>query len=477
MTQSRTVIVVGSGIAGLSAALSARQAGAEVVVIERARRDEAGGNTRYTEAYLRMKSIDEVADDFIDALTSDFMGYPDPSLVIETLADRASWAGPVATLNIVDHAYVETLAARAGDTLRWLERAGVRFEALPTAFPTTSTTRLMPVGGGLALVEALTAACEEAGVDFRYETTARRLRLAGGAVIGLEAVGPEGAIDLAGPVILACGGFEGSHEMQARYYGDKALFCRPVARGGHYNKGEGIDMALAVGAEGAGNFGLFHSEPVDPRSGLAEPAIFSFPYGILVDVDGRRFTDEAPGSVDAFYERITRKIHHLERGIAFLVLDQAAADLPNLRIGLRTDQPAIVAPTLAALAAQLEIPAASLEATVAAFNAACRPGAFDPTQPDALATIGLEPAKSNWARPLVERPFHAYPIIAANVFSYGGLRTDESARVLDTDGRVIEDLYAAGEMTGLYYTNYTGSTSVLRGAVFGRLGGQAASQR
>ena len=110
MTQSRTVIVVGSGIAGLSAALSARQAGAEVVVIERARRDEAGGNTRYTEAYLRMKSIDEVADDFIDALTSDFMGYPDPSLVIETLADRASWAGPVATLNIVDHAYVETLS-------------------------------------------------------------------------------------------------------------------------------------------------------------------------------------------------------------------------------------------------------------------------------------------------------------------------------------------------------------------------------
>jgi len=289
-------------------------------------------------------------------------------------------------------------------------------------------------------------------------------------------VGPDGALVLHGPVVLACGGFEGSVEMQARYYGDKATFCRPVARGGHYNKGEGIEMALAVGAQAAGNFGLFHSEPVDPRSGLAEPAIFAFPYGILVDVDGRRFTDEAPGPVDAFYERITRKIHNLDRGVAFLILDRNAHELPNLRVGLRTDQPPIEGMSLEALAEALEIPPANLVATVTSYNGACREGAFDPLEPDGLATEGLEPNKSNWARPIAVPPFHAYPVIAANVFSYGGLRTDDEARVLDTDGRVISQLYAAGEMTGLYYTNYTGSTSVLRGAVFGRLGGAAAAR-
>ena len=333
----------------------------------------------------------------------------------------------------------------------------------------------MPVGGGLALVESLTAACESAGVEFRYETTARSLLLDDGAVMGLRTVGPEGPSSLTGSVVLACGGFEGSPEMQTRYYGDKAMFCRPVARGGHFNKGEGIDMALAVGAQGAGNFGLFHSEPIDPRSGLAEPAIFSFTYGILVDVEGRRFTDEAPGPVDAFYERITRMIHHLPRGLAWFLLDRRGQEIPNLGIGLRTDQPPVEAASLELLADKLELPIDTLLETVAAYNDACRAGDFDPSRPDGLATEGLEPRKSNWAVPLTEGPFQAYPIIAANVFSYGGLRTDPSARVLDTDGRVIPGLFAAGEMTGLYYTNYTGSTSVLRGAVFGRIGGRLAA--
>jgi tricarballylate dehydrogenase len=253
------------------------------------------------------------------------------------------------------------------------------------------------------------------------------------------------------------------------------MFCRPVARGGHYNKGEGIDMALAIGAQGSGNFGLFHSEPVDPRSGLAEPAIFAFPYGILVDVEGRRFTDEAPGPVDAFYERITREIHHLPRGVAWFILDAKAQAIPNLRTSLRTDQPPVEAASIEELAALIEVPSENLVATVAAFNAACPTGTFDHSRPDGLATQGLEPRKSNWAQTLSDGPFHAYPIIAANVFSYGGLRTDEHARVLDTDGRAIEGLFAAGEITGLYYTNYTGSTSVLRGAVFGKIGGALAA--
>ena len=110
-------------------------------------------------------------------------------------------------------------------------------------------------------------------------------------------------------MVLASGGYQGNAEMMARYHGDRALTARPVARGGNYNKGEGIEMALAVGAATAGNFSLFHAEPVDPRSGEPEAAIFCFPYGVLVNAEGERFVDEARGPIDAWYERTTRDIH------------------------------------------------------------------------------------------------------------------------------------------------------------------------
>jgi tricarballylate dehydrogenase len=470
------VVVVGLGIAGLSAALAANDAGASVAVVDRAQRGASGGNTRYTEAFMRMKSVDEPSDDLTDALLGDFMGYPDPSLLLETLNDRATWSTPARTLNIVDYSYVATLSENAGPTLRWLSSYGIRFESLPTPFLTTSTTRLSPVGGGLALVEALTTALEETSVSVYYETTARELCVADGVVTGVQVCGPGGEFSLKGHVVLACGGYEGNSEMLSRYQGALGMLCRPVAAGGHYNKGEGIEMALAIGAGTAGNFALFHAEPIDPRSGVSEAAIFAFPYGILVNAEGKRFIDEGPGPVDAFYERITRRIQAQTQGIAYLILDQLGQSVPNIRTALRTDQPPIVGATLDELAAVLKIPAEALESTVRDYNTACGNEPFDHSRPDGKSTCGLSPVKSNWATPIEKGPFHAYPIMAANVFTFGGIRTNESAQVLDRDGLPIRGLYAAGELTGLYYSNYTGSTSVLRGAVFGRIGGRHAAE-
>ncbi|MFC5753663.1 FAD-dependent oxidoreductase [Actinomadura rugatobispora] len=466
------VVVAGAGIAGLAAAVAAAEAGARVVVAERAPRSDSGGNTRHTEAFLRMKSLDEVSDDFEERLLGDFMGHPDPGLLVESLRDPATWSAPLRSMSVADPRAVATLAERAGPTLRWIASHGVRFERLATPFLTTSTTRLMPVGGGLALVEALTAAAERLGVRFAYETTARSLIIEDGAVTGV--VTSRGA-ELRGRVVLACGGYEGNPELMARYHGRGGRHTRPVARGGHYNKGDGLLMGLAAGAATAGDFALFHAEPVDPRSGAAEAAIFSFPYGILVNREGRRFTDEAPGPVDAWYERVARRVHDQTDGIGFAVFDAGSAEVPNLSAAVRTDQPPVTAPTLDALAAALDIPADAFAETVAAYNAACRDGEFRPLEPDGLATAGLVPPKSNWARPIATGPFHAYPIIASNVFTFGGLKTGDRAEVLDGDGVPITGLYAAGELTGLYYTNYTGSTSVLRGAVFGRIAGTEAA--
>lgn len=477
-THRYDVVVVGGGVAGLSAAVAAAEAGARVAVLERSTEAETGGNTRHTEAFLRMKSPDEVADGFEDALVDDFMGHPDPSIVNDAALPARRQSPLYRATHTVDPDYVATLAEQAPPTLRWMSGHGVRFDFMPTPFLTQSTTRMAPVGGGLAIVETMGKAARDLGVEFHFETTARRLVSSGDGIGGVLAHTPSGPAVFAGAVVLASGGYQGNFELMARYHGERALTCRPVAKGGNYNKGEGLEMALALGAATAGNFALFHAEPVDPRSGEPEAAIFCFPYGVLVNREGRRFADEARGTVDAWYERTTRAIQAQTEGIAWVILDQRGLAVPNLMAGVRTDVPPVTADTIGELARRLELPVAELEATIAAYNAACPPSdGFDHTRPDGLATDGLTPPKSNWARPIADGPFAAYPIMAANVFSFGGLKTTSAAEVVDRDGRPMPGLYAAGELTGLYYSNYTGSTSVLRGATFGRIAGANAAAR
>jgi tricarballylate dehydrogenase len=473
------VVVVGCGVAGLSAAVSAAQRGLNVCVLERAPRDERGGQSRYTEAYLRMKSLDEVSDDFEEDLAENGSRYMDPDLTAEMTLDRASWSQITRALAIADAEVLSTFSAQVPSAVQWLRGMGMRFEFLPTQFLTRSQPRLLPVGGGEAMVEALAAQAEALGVTFHYECTARDLIFdTQGAVAGITAWKRNaGRRRYAGAVVLASGGFEGNPEMLAQYLGPRAVYLRPVCKGGYYNRGEGIAMALRAGAAPCGEFGSYHAEPVDPRSGVSEPSVFVFPYGILVNKHGHRFTDEAPGTVDAWYERVTRRIYEQDEGIAYVILDQRVKDIPNYRLAIRTDQPAIEASSLDALAEKLGMPADALVATVGTYNAACRDGHSDPLVADGLSTVGVEPRKSNWALPLDRAPYFAYPIISANVFTFGGLKVDAAARVLNTDGAPIPGLYAAGETVGMYYGNYTGATSVLKGIVFGKLAGETIGNR
>ena len=464
------VVVAGCGVGGLSAAVSAAEWGAKVAVLERSTFEERGGQSRYTEAYLRMKSETEVTDDFETMLAENGSGTIDPELVGVAAEGRSNLGRALA---LADPAVIETFANAAGPTIVWLKGFGLRFDFLPTQFLTKSQPRLLPVGGGLALVEGLAARAEKLGVQFFYETTATALlQDAEGRVTGLRAKRRSGApLDLMGRVVLATGGFEGNSEMMTRYIGPRSLFLRPICKGGYYNRGEGIEMGLAAGAAVCGDFGSYHAEPVDPRSGVAEPSVFIFPYGILVNRDGRRFTDEAPGTVDAWYERITRRIFEQRDGQAYVVLDARHMRIPNYRLGIRTNQPPIEAGSIAALARAIGVPERALVQTVEEYNRACVQGEYKPLQLDGLATRGLEPGKSNWALPIDEPPFHAYPIISSNVFTFGGMKIDSKARVLDRDGEPIPGLYAAGETIGLYYRNYPGATSVLKGLVFGKIAG------
>jgi len=451
------LVVIGCGVAGTSAALAAAErAKAEgenlrIAILERADFENRGGNSRWTAAYMRMENIDEPADRFVE----DMMGFSN---------------------NYSDRQYIETLAQDAGSTLRWVEEKGVEFDYLPTMFLTASKPRLLPVGGGRAIIDALSLKARALGVEIIYESTAWDIVLDDeGAVSGLK-VRIKGGASLklnVQSVILAAGGFQGSQEMMAQYIGRHAHKIPTVAEGGLYNKGETIRMAMNIGAKGSGQFDAFHAEPVDPRSKREEAGIMAYPYAILVDQNGNRFTDEGQTTIDEQYEEVARKIFYdLPDHIAYMISDQKMNAIPNIEEAIQTEQPAIEADTLEELAEKLGIPAAQLVETVQQFNAAVQPGEFIYNKKDGKEAVGVVPPKSNWAITIDQAPYIAYPVICCNVFTNGGLATDTFGRVLSNDDEPIPGLYAAGEITGLYYGKYPGGTSVLRGLVFGKRSGE-----
>lgn len=477
--QGFDVVVVGCGIAGLSAAVAAQQHGAKVAILERAPVEERGGNTRYTPARLRMKSVSEVSDDFIDYFSENAGGYLDPSLMRLTTERVENWPSILRAMSFADPEVVTTFADEVPRTLAWLQGFGIRFERVEIPFKTVQP-RIAPSGGGLAMIDALAGEFESKGGRIIYETAAQNLiQNDAGDVVGVRAIAPRNRpVEVRGnAVILGCGGFQGNSEMMTHYIGPQATHLRVISKGGHYNRGEGIRMALEIGAAPCGDFGSWHASPMDPRSDRPEPQIEIYSYGILVNQHGRRFLDEAPGPIDGFRERISREINAQPSGIAYAIIDAKLADVPHPQLLIRTEQPPITAPSLALLAEKLAVPADALEATVAEFNRACGAGTFAPLAPDGLCTRNLSPAKSNWARPVVTPPFTAYPIICSIVLTFGGLKVNSSAQVINNQGDVIPGLYAAGETMGLYYKSYVGATSVLKGAVFGRLAGMDAAKR
>lgn len=476
------LVVVGHGVAGLSAAVAAAEAGLKVVVLERAPFEEFGGNSRWTEAYMRMKNDHEVADDFEEHFAENAGKNLDPVILNSVVDAYEHWPAIVKAHPFPDPELISFFAGAAPDALAWLKTFGCRFEPMPIYLLTQNTTRIASVGGGLAILEALHRQGTKLGVNFHYQTTARDLiQDTDGKVVGIRAVSSElGQLQInASNVVLASGGYQGNPEMLTAYLGPKAGGIRPVARGGYYNKGDGHRMALAAGAAPAGEYGSYHAEPVDPRSSMAEAVVFIYPYGILVNRDGRRFIDEAPGTVDAHYDNITRTIGEQPDGISYVIFDRKVEDIPRWQTSVRTDQPAIQADALDELARKLNLPEESFLQTVAEFNAACpSPEGFaDGLSLDHLKTSGIWPVKSNHARTIEKGPFFAYPIVSANCFTFGGLKVNTRAEVLDCDGRPIPGLLAAGETVGIYHQVYTGSTSVLRGIVFGRRAGQTAAKK
>jgi tricarballylate dehydrogenase len=323
------LIVIGCGVAGAAAAVGATEEALatgrplRIAILERTGPDLRGGNSRWTAAYLRMTDIDTPAAGFVE--------------------DLMVQAG-------VGEAYAQRLASEAGPTLRWLEALGVEFGELPTIFLTQARPRLLPIGGGRAVLDTLLQVAESEGASIAYHSTAWRLELReDGPVAGVHVRAADGSSSLgtARAVVIASGGFEGNSEMMTRYVGHSV---RTVAVGGQHNRGEGIEMALAVGAKAAGEWGQFHAEPVDPRSAREEAVVMLYPYALLVDTSGRRFLDEGRATVDEQYEQTARRILELPQQRAWVVGDQRLFDLPRFDDIVQTTEPPLSAATVAELA-------------------------------------------------------------------------------------------------------------------------------
>jgi tricarballylate dehydrogenase len=318
---------------------------------------------------------------------------------------------------------------------------------------------------------------QQAGVKFLYQTSAVRLRMAEGGICGLDIQSGDGATTLdADAVVLACGGFQGNAAMMRAHFGPAGETIKLISPGTRFDTGDGIRMAIDQGANVSGDWNGMHMEPVDPRSKHSAPIVLVYPYGIVVDQEGRRFFDEGGGLVHETWEAFARDIHFARpKSIAYAILDSHLFDIPGYKRAIRSEVPPYQAGTLAELAAQIAVPARNLEETIEAYNAAATGDVarFDATQCDGLAAADLTPRKSNWARPITKPPFLAYPLVGAVAYTFGGLATNEKAEVL-CDSGPISGLYAAGETTGHFYRIAPNAVAVLRALVFGQIAGRQA---
>ena len=449
------LVVVGGGHAALCAAITARETGARVILLESAPIDMRGGNSRHTRNLRAVHQLPTstmsgsyLADEFWDDLTRVTDGRTDASLA--------------------------RLMIDESEPLReWLAARGVRFQPALKGTLGLARTNAFFLGGGKALLNALYAHAEAIDVDCRWDAEVCDIQIDQGEVSAVQ-VKYNATISTiaAGGAVIASGGFQSNTQWMREVWGPAA--DNFLIRGTPYNTGTMLRCLLDKGMASVGDATQCHAVAIDARAPKFDGGIVSrldcVPFGIVVNQVGERFYDEGEDVWPKRYAIWGRLVASQPEQIAYSIIDSKVTEnfMPSV-------YPAIEAPTLAALASAIGVASDALEETVGEFNRSVIPGSYEPGSLDDCRTLGLEPAKSHWALPIDAPPFFAYPLRPGITFTYLGLRVNENAQVLRVDGTPCGNLFAAGEvMAGnILGQGYCAGIGMTIGGVFGRIAGSS----
>jgi tricarballylate dehydrogenase len=479
-SQRCDIIVVGGGTAALEAAISARQNGADhVVMLEKAPESEAGGNSRYTSTGWRFvhSGAAEIREFLPHVSDADFSRMRIDPYSEQHFADDLLRV----TQNRIDRQLMEVLVMKSNAALHWLLDVGIHFGPASSSRMIDGVHYFEPGcaltargGEGAQFLEWLEIG-KRWKIDHRYNSMVTAINGNARRVEGVTVLDLDGEYDLeAQAVILCSGGFQSDPQMRARYLGRNSDFMK--VRGSRHNTGEVLMMALDLGAKPAGQWLGAHASPIDANAPSVEMPSktirYSYVLGITVNALGARFFDEGEAESVYTYAKTGWAVQDQPGGIAYQIFDRKL--FPYLR-SVYGDASVFEAATIAELAQKIGVQAELLERTVADYNAAVRDDIeFKPRQRDGKCTVGITPPKSNWATKIAMPPFRAYPVAGGITFTFGGIAVTPNAQVLNRVNQPIAGLYASGDILGLFFHNYPSFSGQTRNAVFSRLAAEHA---
>ena len=453
------VLVIGGGNAALCAAISARRAGASVLVLEGAPKFYRGGNTRHTR---NMRCAHDAATEILTG----------PYTEEEFFEDLLRVTG-----GETDEELARYMIKESKDILNWIVEQGVRWQPSLGGTLSLGRTNSFFLGGGRAMLNALYLTAERLGVEILYDAEVVDLEVDNGMFLSATLKQGDGRVHAkASTLVAAAGGFEANIEWLKQYWGEAA--DNFLIRGTPYNRGSILKMLLARGVQEIGDPTQCHAVAIDARAPKFDGGIItrhdSVVFGIVVNKNAARFYDEGEDIWPKRYAIWGRLVAAQPDQIAYIIFDSTVVTsfMPTLF-------PPIGAPTVAELATKLELDPAALEKTVTEFNAAVRLGTFDHTILDDCRTEGVTPPKTHWARKIETPAFLAYPVRPGITFTYLGTRVNREARMLMKDGKPSANMFAAGEiMAGnVLGKGYAAGIGMTIGSVFGRIAGREAAKK
>lgn len=454
------VLIIGGGNAALCAAISAREAGAErVVLLEKAPKEWRGGNSCHTR---NLRSMHQRPTSFLSDSYSVEEYYTD--LLRVTDGDTNEKLAKIAITN-------------SETCVDWMIEQGVRFQPSLGGTLHLGRTNAFFLGGGKALVNTYYKRLKELGVEVIYQARVYDVLLdENQKFIGVLAdiLGDKRQID-AKALVVAAGGFESNLKWLEEAWGPAARNF--LIRGTRFNEGDLIKILQNRGAKILGDPAQGHAVAIDARSPKFDGGIVTrldcISLGIVVNREGKRFYDEGEDFWPKRYAIWGHLVAKEPGQIAYVIIDQKVVGRFMSPVF-----PPIEGSTISELAQKIELDPEILEETVKTYNESVCEGEFNHSILDNCKTVGLNPNKSHWAQRLDSPPYIAYPLRPGITFTYLGVQVDSEARVYRDSGSPYENIFAAGEiMAGNILTKgYIAGIGMTIGTVFGRIAGKGAAE-